>query len=102
MASDPLAPTILPPAAAGTAPLAAGGPGKADRTDEAAIDFEAVFISQMLQGMTKGLGPDSLFGREPFGSMLLDQCARLVARGGGIGLAGPVRAELLRLQEINA
>lgn len=97
MAGDPMHEII-----AGRAAGPAKGAASADRTREASVEFEAVFLSQMLQGMAQGLGPDSLFGREPFGSMLVDQCARMLARSGGIGLAGTVQQELLRLQEIGA
>jgi hypothetical protein len=53
----------------------------------------------MLRGMSSGLGPDGLFGREPFGSLLGDEYARVIARAGGIGIAAATRRELLRLQE---
>lgn len=80
--------------------VATVGPARpADRLAEAAVEFEAVFLSQMLRGMSGGLGSDGPFGKEPFGSLLVDEYARLIARSGGIGIADATRRELLRLQE---
>jgi flagellar protein FlgJ len=70
------------------------------RLHEVAVEFEAVFLSQMLRGMTSGLGADGPFGKEPFGSLLIDEYARLIARSGGVGIASVVQRELLRLQEV--
>lgn len=70
------------------------------RIRDAAVEFEALFLSEMLRGMSSGLGPDGLFGREPFGSLLRDEYARVIARAGGIGIAEATRRELLRLQEV--
>jgi Rod binding domain-containing protein len=81
---------LRPPAAAA---------GTEARIRDAAVEFEAVFLSEMLRGMSSGLGPDGLFGREPFGSLLGDEYARVIARAGGIGIAAATRRELLRLQE---
>lgn len=82
------------------APLPTGGPARpADRLAEAAVEFEAVFLSQMLRGMSGGLGSDGPFGKEPYGSLLVDEYARLIARSGGIGIADATRRELMRLQE---
>lgn len=92
-------PRVSTPAAPVAAPTAARTADRAARLHEAAVEFEAVFLSQMLRGMGSGLGPDGLFGKEPFGSLLVDEYARLIARSGGIGIADATRRELLRLQE---
>lgn len=84
------------PSASSPAPAA---PDRAARIDAVATEFEAVFLSQIVRGMSTGLGPDGLFGKEPFGSLLADEYARLLARAGGIGIADATRRELLRLQE---
>ncbi len=78
---------------------AAAGREPNDQLRAAAVEFEAVFLSQMLAGMSSGLGPDGLFGKEPFGSLLRDEYARLLARAGGVGIADATYRELLRLQE---
>ncbi len=81
-------------------PLPIGGPARpADRLAEAAVEFEALFLSQMLRATIGGLGSEGPFGKEPFASLLVDEYARLIAKSGGIGIADATRRELLRLQE---
>lgn len=71
-----------------------------------AKEFESVFLSQMLQHMWSGIKVDPLFGgghaEEIYRSMLTDEYASLITQSGGIGLAGEIKAELLKLQEIHA
>ncbi|MFD1704455.1 rod-binding protein [Methylopila henanensis] len=75
----------------------------ASRLDAAAVDFEAVFLTQMMQSMFSGLGDDGPLGGGPgtdaYRSMLADQYGRSVAAAGGVGLADHVRSELLSLQK---
>ena len=67
---------------------------------EAARDFESVFVSQMLHGMTGGQGGDGLLGNSsPLGGMMADEYAKLISRSGGIGVADAVLRELMRVQE---
>ena len=94
-------------------PIAAVRP---DRTDlsgappamrRAAQDFEAVFIGQLLSGLTEGLGGGGLAGGgplgggedDPFASMLRDEYGKMISRSGSIGIADAVLRELLRAQE---
>jgi Rod binding domain-containing protein len=80
-----------------------GGSGHADRIAlrRAAEEFEAAFLGQLLGGMTQGLAGDGPLGggNDPFAAMLRDEYGRLIARGGGIGVADAVMRQLLRLQE---
>jgi flagellar protein FlgJ len=73
--------------------------------DAAAKEFEALFISQMLQQMFA----DVPFGSELEGdresqdiyrSLVVDEYGKLIARSGGIGVADYVKTEMLRQQEI--
>ncbi len=77
---------------------------RAQKIDETAQEFEAVFISQMLQHMFAGLEVNELFGgghgEEMFQSLLVDEYGKVMAKAGGIGLADHVRQEMLNLQEI--
>ncbi len=72
-------------------------------TRESAVQFEAVFISQMLQHMFAGIKTDPMFGggqaEDIYRSMLVEQFGMEMARSGGIGLADSVSRELLTLQE---
>jgi flagellar protein FlgJ len=73
--------------------------------DKAAQDFEAVFLSQMLQHMfsdidmnpmTEEAGP----GEDIYKSMLIDEYGKILTRAGGIGVADHVKREMLKVQEV--
>jgi Rod binding domain-containing protein len=70
---------------------------------QAAQDFEAVFLSQMIEHMFAGIETDGLFGgghgEETFRSLLYDEFGKVLARAGGIGLADSVQREILKAQE---
>lgn len=72
-------------------------------TRKTATDFEAVFLSQMLQPMFEGIKSEEPFGgghaEEMWRSMLVDEYGKTLANTGGIGLADQVQRELLRAQE---
>ena len=70
---------------------------------ETAIEFEAQFLSQMLQPMFEGITPEEPFGggmaEEMWQSMLVKEYGTAIANNGGIGLADHVQKQLLRAQE---
>jgi len=76
----------------------------AARVKQAAQDFEAVYISQMLQPMFETLEVDPVFGggnaEETWRGVMVEELGKQVARAGGIGLAPVVEKEMLRLQEV--
>jgi Rod binding domain-containing protein len=90
---------IRPLPAAATAAVGASRE-KIKATAEA---FEASFLSQMLKPMFEGLSTDGLFGggqgEATWRSFLLDEMAKKTVAAGGIGLAGPVMNEMLKMQE---
>lgn len=72
---------------------------------KAAQDFEAMFIAQMLQPMFAGLeGGEGLFGggagEDAYRGLMVEEYGKAIARAGGIGIADQVRAEMLKLQEV--
>lgn len=73
------------------------------RVDEAAQDFEAVFLTQMFEKMFEGLGGEGPLGSGEAGgayrSMLADQYGKTIAAAGGVGIAADVRRELIALQQ---
>lgn len=75
----------------------------ADKVDATAEDFEALFLTQMMERMFEGLGGEGPLGGGAAGgayrSMLADSYGKTVAASGGIGLADHVRRELLALQQ---
>ncbi|MCG8493932.1 MAG: rod-binding protein [Sneathiellales bacterium] len=70
----------------------------------AAEDFEAFFLSQMLNTMSAGIQTDETFGggesEKIFRSMLNDEYSKSMARQGGIGIADAVFREMLAMQEV--
>ena len=72
---------------------------------EIANDFEAVFLSQMLQPMFEGIKPEAPFGggnsEAMWRSMQIEEYGKAITRAGGIGIADNVFREILKLQEVN-
>ena len=70
---------------------------------QAAEEFEAVFLSQMLEGMFQQTEQDSAFGGGPgekaFSGILHEEYAKVMSQSGGIGLADRLTAEILKFQE---
>ncbi len=69
----------------------------------AAEEFEAVFLSTMLDGMFSGLGTDAPFGggssEKTYRSMLTAEYAKEISRKGGIGIADQIAREMIAIQE---
>ena len=70
----------------------------------AAEEFEAFFLSQVLNSVFKGIKSDGMFGGGPgedvYRPLLLQEYGKLLAERGGIGLADAVMRELLTSQEV--
>lgn len=85
------------PAPAGTADLARRG-----HIADTARNFEASFLSIMLQQMFEGLETSAPFGGGPgeamFKSFLTEAMAEQMTRSGGVGVADTVAREMLKLQ----
>jgi peptidoglycan hydrolase FlgJ len=89
------------------ASMAASTPKAAATNDieSTARDFEAVFVSQMLEQMfadvkTDGLGGGGS-GERIFRSMMIQEVGRQMTAQGGIGLADTVKRELIAMQAGN-
>lgn len=76
---------------------------RSQKIDQAAQDFEAVFISEMLKPMMETVEVDDTFGggkgEEIFRGMMVQELGKSIAKQGGFGLADHVRASLMKLQE---
>ncbi len=74
-----------------------------DKVTEAAQEFEAVFISEMLKPMFQGLELEEPFGggkgEEVFQSFLLQEYGKIVSQTGSIGISDHVKQELINIQE---
>jgi flagellar protein FlgJ len=88
------------------APLAAPGMPRAREraeVEDAARQFESVFLSKMLEGMSTGLSGSVLSGGQAeatWRSFMNDEYAKLISRSGGIGVADAVQKAMLGMQEI--
>ncbi len=66
-------------------------------------DFEAMFLSQMLQPMFEGVNKSNSYfggghGEEAFSSMLVDEYGKAMADHGGVGVAKMVAETILKSQ----
>lgn len=82
-----------------TKPVAASD----DRVGNAARDFEAVYLAEMMRPMLETVEVSEAFGgghgEEMFRGMLADEYGKMMARTGGIGLASSVKAAMIAAQE---
>ncbi len=71
---------------------------------EAAKDFEAMFVTEMMKPMFEGLEVDEQFGggkgEEVFRGMMLEEYGKMMAESGQIGIADSIKAQLLSMQEV--
>jgi len=102
-----MSPTAPLSAAATSAPMAPSPSETFQRTRiaKSAQDFEASFLSVMINQMFSAVDSSGPFtggsGEAAFRSFLGDAVAHQIVRSGGIGLAGPVQAQMLKLQGLS-
>ncbi len=74
-----------------------------EQIEEAAKDFEAVFLSAMLKPIFDQIEVDSNFGggkgEEMFRGIMVQEYGKMISRTNSIGIAEHVKEELLRIQE---
>jgi peptidoglycan hydrolase FlgJ len=96
-----LGPDLLAPTQ-GAAGIA-GRTGIDPRLRETAEEFEAVFLAQVLQTMSVGLGGPGAMSdgdNEAWAGMLQEEYGRLISKSGGIGVADALMREMLKMQEV--
>ena len=73
------------------------------KAEESAQDFEAFFLSRMLESMYEGVSTDGFFGggqaEKIYRSLLLDEYGKEMAKLGGIGVKDYVLQAILDMQE---
>jgi Rod binding domain-containing protein len=73
--------------------------------EKTAHEFEAAFISQMLNQMFAGVEVSAPFGGGPgeaaFKSFLIEAMGKQMAAQGGLGLADDLQREMLRMQGLD-
>jgi len=71
---------------------------------QVAEDFEAVFLSQMLQPMFQSIDLEEPFGGGPsekmWRTMQVDEYGKAIAKAGGVGIADAVFREIIKAQEL--
>lgn len=87
----------------GENPLAGVNLAASDKGQAAAQEFEAFFLSQMVNHMMSSVTTDPVFGGGPgetmFRSMLGQEYGKTLSQNGGVGIADSVMREILQLQE---
>ncbi len=90
-------------AAAAKNKLKAAAAAGDDKAREAAEQFEAIFISQMLAPMFETVSTDGPMSgghaETVYRSMMVEEVGKSIAKRGGIGIADQVYRELLKMQE---
>jgi len=104
LAAIALPASVLAGQAAGAPPTAAEL-AKRGQIAKTAQDFEASFLSVMLQSMFQGVKQQEPFGggqgEEMFKSFMSEAMAKQMAKAGGIGLSRSVQAEMLKMQGLS-
>lgn len=71
--------------------------------EKAAKEFEAVFVSQMLNHMFSSVEVDKTFGggkgEEMFKSMMVNEYGKAMADSGTLGIADHVKQAMIQMQE---
>jgi len=66
---------------------------------QAARDFEAIFVRQMLKSLEKttaaGAGTQASAGEKTYGSMIVDTLSESISKAGGLGLADVIAKSLI-------
>ncbi|WP_309642812.1 rod-binding protein, partial [Phenylobacterium sp.] len=97
----------VPPSLAGGVPTAASTAELAKRgqIEKTAKDFEASFLSVMLNQMFAGVSTEAPFGggngEQMFKSFMSDAIAKQVVKSGGLGVSDSVAKEMLKLQGLS-
>jgi Rod binding domain-containing protein len=77
---------------------------EAQRALRSAREFESVFLSQVLNTMTSGLGQQTGFdgghAESQWRTLMNEHLAKRITEKGGLGIADSVAQELLRAQEM--
>lgn len=82
-----------------------GGAMTPDQARKTGLEFEQMFLAQMLTPMFDALPTDGAFGggagERLFRSFQVDEYAKAITRNGGIGIADAVARHMITLQEMS-
>ncbi len=75
----------------------------AAKIEETAENFEAFFITRMMETMFEGISTDGVFGgghaEKIYRSMLLDEYGKVMAKTGRIGIKQDIMRSIIEMQE---
>ncbi len=70
---------------------------------ETAQDFEAFFMSRMMESMFEGISTEGMFGgghaEKIYRSMLFNEYGKVMAKTGNIGISDSIMDSILKMQE---
>lgn len=70
---------------------------------ETAQDFEAFFMSRMMESMFEGISTDGMFGgghaEKIYRSMLFNEYGKVMAKTGTIGISDSIMDSIIKMQE---
>ena len=76
-----------------------------EKINEVAQDFEAFFVSKMMETMMSGIKTDGPFGggqgEKVFRSIMVQEYGKEVVKQGGFGIADAVQKQMLKLQDVH-
>lgn len=76
------------------------------KAEKSAEDFEAFFLTKMMETMFEGVSTDGMFGggnaEKIYRSMLLDQYGKEMAKVGNVGVKQSVMRSILEMQEMES
>lgn len=74
-----------------------------EKIKETAEDFEAFFMTKMMETMYEGISTDGMFGgghaEKIYRSMLLNEYGKQMAKTGNIGISQDIMDTILQMQE---
>ncbi len=73
-----------------------------EKIEDAAMEFESVFIAEMMKPMFEGIDTKGMFGggkgEEIFRGLMIQEYGKMLSQTGQIGIADQVKEELIRIQ----
>lgn len=86
--------------------LMASAQGGTEEIRQTAEDFEAFFLSRMVETMFEGISTDGMFGggngEKVFRSLLINEYGKAMAKTGTVGVADYVMKSILEMQEVQS
>ena len=74
-----------------------------EKARKTAEDFEAFFMTKMMESMFEGISTEGMFGgghaEKIYRSMLLDEYGKVMAKTGTIGVSDSIMTSIIQMQE---